>query len=237
MTITNNKTKSTVLFDLCSIKHTYNTNCLVVKLILSLQLLGFGIINCQSQDTLHQETITTFYKRFKLAQKDITNYIDLFNATYYKDNFSTDEKRAKFYYLNNNPKNYIVSFPLVEYFLIKIMIDPCKGRTQYCCDTLAVCEMDNTDIISGNYMITIGGDLEAAWFTNNFIPFCENEFNNADCGSFLEIHLPASGVIIYQLKLTSYYINGFKTVFLSTKNLCAGRYEVTHLSKADLVCF
>jgi hypothetical protein len=68
--------------------------------------------------------------------------------------------------------------------------------------------------------------LEIAWISNNFVPICENEFNNDDCGSFLEIHMPGNSKILYKYKISDYYVNGFKTVFLSTKQLCAGKYEV-----------
>lgn len=82
-----------------------------------------------------------------------------------------------------------------------------------------MCEQDNTNI-------TAGTDLGIAWISNNFSPKCENEFDNQSCGRFLEIHRPGSPTILNEVKISEYYLNGFSTQYLSTKNLCAGRYEV-----------
>jgi len=61
--------------------------------------------------------------------------------------------------------------------------------------------------------------------TNNFIPKCENEFDNERCGTFIEIHMPGNEIIIKDVKIDEYYVNGFKTIFINTTKLCAGRYE------------
>jgi hypothetical protein len=63
--------------------------------------------------------------------------------------------------------------------------------------------------------------------TNNFIPQCENEFNNDQCGTFLEFHMPGNPQIIKDFKIKGkYHLNGYSSMFLSTKDLCSGRYEV-----------
>jgi hypothetical protein len=87
-----------------------------------------------------------------------------------------------------------------------------------------MCEEDNTDIVGGK-------DLEIAWTSNNYIPICQNEFNNSICGTFLEIHLPGSPIPLVEYKLNKYHVNGFSTIFLSTKYLCAGRYEIWLVSR------
>jgi hypothetical protein len=87
-----------------------------------------------------------------------------------------------------------------------------------------MCEEDNIDIVAGS-------DLEIAWTTNNYIPICQNDFNSSLCGTFLEIHMPGNTKILEQYKLTKYLVNGFSTVFLPTKNLCAGRYELWYVSR------
>jgi hypothetical protein len=87
-----------------------------------------------------------------------------------------------------------------------------------------MCEEDNTDIVAGK-------DLEIAWISNNYIPLCQDEFNSSLCGTFLEIHMPGNPKVLVDYKLNKYYVNGFSTVYLSTKNLCAGRYEIWFVSR------
>lgn len=68
-------------------------------------------------------------------------------------------------------------------------------------------------------------DLEIAWITNNFVPICENEFKNENCGTYIEIHMPAKNQILKEYKILEYSSNGYKTAFIQTDNLCAGKYE------------
>jgi hypothetical protein len=84
---------------------------------------------------------------------------------------------------------------------------------------LAGCLEETTNIIAGS-------DLEIAWISTNFLTICENEFNNNNCGVFLEIHMPGNYFKIAEYKITNYYVNAFSTVFMSTKALCAGNFEV-----------
>ena len=46
------------------------------------------------------------------------------------------------------------------------------------------------------------------------------------CGTYLEIHKPNDESIEEELRIENLYSSGFKTEFISTKNLCAGNYEV-----------
>ena len=45
------------------------------------------------------------------------------------------------------------------------------------------------------------------------------------CGTFIEIHKPNCPYIEEAMEISSTYASGFKTEFISTKNLCSGRYE------------
>ncbi len=83
---------------------------------------------------------------------------------------------------------------------------------------MAECEEENIEIKAG-------WDLEIAFTSNNFIPKCENEFDNETCGTFIEVHMPGREEVIKSIKINDYYINGFQTIFINTTKLCAGRYE------------
>ena len=73
--------------------------------------------------------------------------------------------------------------------------------------------------------------------SNNFIPICENEFDSDNCGTFIEIHMPAKEKIIIDYKITEYFVNGFKTTFINTVKLCAGRYELWVASRIRSVSY
>lgn len=45
------------------------------------------------------------------------------------------------------------------------------------------------------------------------------------CGSYIEIHKPNHSEIEDALPISKKYSSGFSTEFISTKSLCAGRYE------------
>jgi hypothetical protein len=169
------------------------------------------------------ELIETFYKNFtKASYDDYYNYSNTFLSLGLTNlaNVSVTE----FYYKNNNPEGYIVSFPNSDYFSIFIYIDPCRSSgVQFCCQDMGDCREDNAIIVAGN-------DLEIAWSTNNFIPICENEFKDI-CGSFIEIHMPGNPEVIDSYKITQYIINGYQTVFINTYKLCSGRYEFWFVTK------
>ena len=101
-------------------------------------------------------------------------------------------------------------------------VDPCrnKGVDDLCCDgsNEAVCE-DNPSIISGT-------DIGVGWLMTGFVVKCSELYRETKrCGTFIEIHKPYSEVIEDELEITRAYSDGFTTDFISTKNLCAGRYE------------
>ena len=43
--------------------------------------------------------------------------------------------------------------------------------------------------------------------------------------------MPAKEEIIKDIKINDYYVNGFKTIFINTTKLCAGRYEFWIVSR------
>ncbi len=156
------------------------------------------------------------------------NYIDILKSNYQKaakDNYTYPYPyndpitRAKYYYSNTPLNKYKVLFPNETYFLIRIYVNPCKNFEEKCCQGKATCEEDNPEIVAGN-------DLELAWIVNNFLPICENEFNNNECGTFLEIHLPGNERVLVEQQIHVYYVNGFQSSYLKTTSLCAGSYEV-----------
>ena len=89
---------------------------------------------------------------------------------------------------------------------------------QNCCDNLSQCPTENTNVIGKK-------DLEVAYIINNFLPFCTGNFENY-CGTFLEIHTPGSEIILQEIQISKTFSSGFQTLFLSTKKLCAGKYEI-----------
>jgi hypothetical protein len=65
------------------------------------------------------------------------------------------------------------------------------------------------------------------WYINNVLVHCSNEFNNqAWCGTFLEIHRPLNTAILHEKRITKYKTTDYSFDYLSTKDLCAGKYEV-----------
>ncbi len=101
-------------------------------------------------------------------------------------------------------------------------VDPCrnKGENDLCCDgsNEAVCE-DNTSIVSGT-------DIGVAWLMSGYLLTCSAVYEDTGrCGTYIEIHQPNNETIVEELKITKQIASGFSTEFISTKNLCAGRYE------------
>lgn len=101
-------------------------------------------------------------------------------------------------------------------------VDPCRqnGLDDLCCNgsNESVCE-DNTSIQSGT-------DIGIAWFINGFIFQCSETYRKlALCGTFIEIHKPNFSKIEEEMEIAVTFSTGFKTEFISTKNLCAGNYE------------
>lgn len=182
---------------------------LITNFSIALTILYVKIL-CDDIDPNILNKIILKYKQAEKYDKDFINDTAKYqDATY----------RAKLYYSNIPMENYIVTYPNETYYLIRIYIDPCENFEENCCQGKASCEEDNTDIIAGK-------DLEVAWFINNFLPICENEFKNQECGTFLEVHLPGNENVIVEKQIQQYYFDGFQTNFISTTYLCAGRFEV-----------
>ena len=64
-----------------------------------------------------------------------------------------------------------------------------------------------------------------AYVLNNFLPHCDGDFENT-CGTFIEIHMPDNDLILESILIKRSFSSGYRTVFISTKNLCSGKYEV-----------
>lgn len=217
--------------------------------MMKLIIIIFKIIFCFFNGVISQEQIVNiadlnnFYKNYVKAQKDKDSYRNKFNQNIYELYFSDDEKRSKLFYINKHflmPK-YKMAFPNRNYFLIKIAIDPCTNKKPFCCEGLAICE----DIISNNAnkkntikyedesddeifikSIVGGGDTEIAWIANGILPVCRSDFDDNECGVFLEIHRPGSEIILVEKKILEDNRNGYKSELISTKNLCSGRYDL-----------
>ena len=191
---------------------------------------------CNAQDKKENADVEIFFLNYVKAPRDATKYEIRFDKIIYKQYFSTDELRSKFYYTQKKLKGYEIFFPNDEYFQIKIKIQPCVGKENFCCEQRAICGsdevLDNTvEKVPMEYEVNIesinaGGDVEIAWIVNGFLPVCVDVFDNNECGIFLEIHRPGNFEILYEKKVESTHTSGYKTEFLSTKSLCAGSYDL-----------
>lgn len=125
---------------------------------------------------------------------------------------------------------YRIDFPNPLLYYISIYINPCKGQNEDLCKSL-----NNNETFTDNYKITATRDLLLAWFMNNYILKCGNEFANLDsCGTFIEIHRPFDLEIIEQVRLDQYNIQNFVFSYISTKQLCAGKYEIWLVFRARI---
>ncbi len=62
---------------------------------------------------------------------------------------------------------------------------------------------------------------------NGYTVICGNDFEStSSCGTFLEIHRPGNATILSSTTLSTHSLEGFMMAFISTKTICAGRYEV-----------
>jgi hypothetical protein len=101
-------------------------------------------------------------------------------------------------------------------------VDPCRkyGINDLCCNG------SNESVCEDNTTITSGADIGVAWFVNGMIMQCSIQYTErALCGTYIEIHKPNSPKIEEELMIQKTYSDGYSTEFISTKNLCAGRYE------------
>lgn len=162
----------------------------------------------------------------------IKNYFEHKGNTSMVNIFSSIQKYTQFFYssilyiydnkqfsiINTLFKNYTLFFLNQSNFLLDIKINPCLNFEQYCCEGLGQCLEDN-------YNITGKKDLEIGYIFNNFLPNCGSEYKYK-CGTFFEIHMAANPLIMQEKQITNTYSSGYKTIFLSTKSLCSGRYEL-----------
>lgn len=101
-------------------------------------------------------------------------------------------------------------------------IDPCANKNNPLC-----CQSSNQDTCEDNTLVVGGGDLPVAWFFNGFVVRCSEEYEKVgQCGTYLEVHKPNSNEIIDETPILIHYHDGFQMQYVSTKNLCAGRYEI-----------
>lgn len=131
--------------------------------------------------------------------------------------------RAMFFYRERKLNQYKIDFPNPQYFKISLKVDPCrnKGDNDLCCDGTneAVCE-DNPNISAGQ-------DVSVAWMMTGYVVTCSDLFSEkGTCGTYIEIHKPNNETVLEEKLITKQISNGFTTEFISTKNLCSGRYEL-----------
>lgn len=186
-----------------------------------------SVIQQISSQTTTDDYLNLFYtqyptpKNITMLVKSMVDYFISINDENYIDIFSSSEKYSRFYY-STAPlivmNSYIIAFFNEDNFQIHIIINPCVNYDQYCCEGLAECIEENIEIQSKK-------DLEIAYIVNNFLPLCENEFSDT-CGTFLEIHMPGNELILEKKQIPNYVSSGYRTLFLSTKMLCSGKYEI-----------
>ena len=127
-----------------------------------------------------------------------------------------------YFYRTNGLQTYRMDFLNPQYYKINIKVNPCVNKTSdQCCQGAneAVCE-DNTNV-------TAGTDVGIAWFMTGYVMQCSPLFTQrGSCGTYLEIHKPNNETIVEELMITTFIANGFNTEFMSSRNLCAGRYEI-----------
>ena len=132
------------------------------------------------------------------------------------------------------------------YYFIEIRIEPCKdpvlagGLGDQCCQNTGVsnCQDMGYGISGASETIIAGADLQFAYQQNAHISTCDGtDFeDDPNCGTFVEVHRALSdpnptsvddfyAEILADVKLTKSTGN-FQTAFVSTKNLCAGDYEL-----------
>jgi hypothetical protein len=174
-----------------------------------------------------EECLEYFYENYQTPKSEflylyeILTYLTTSNNEEYLKIFMSDQLYSKLFYTKSNKisfKNYTYFFLNSDNYNIKIVIQPCENLKQNCCDNLSQCPTENTNVIGKK-------DLEVAYIINNFLPFCTGDFENF-CGTFLEIHTPGSEIILQEIQISKTFSSGFQTLFLSTKKLCAGKYEI-----------
>jgi hypothetical protein len=167
-------------------------------------------------DSRTQELLELHADQMKIASEDSVDYSDLTGT------LSTAEGRALYYYTTNAIEGYQFEFVKHEYYNIFLKLDPCREMDdEMCCDQSAESSCGDHDVIVAST------DLAIAWFTNQYIIQCQGDFlDNEECGTFIEVHRPTNPTVISQIRIEKYSEDGFSMEFISTKTLCAGRYEL-----------
>ena len=217
---------------------------IIIFFILSFKIVYNGIkINRNNIDVnllINDEDYLFYFYQLYLSPVPFEEFIPIIKQYFQLKNnitmikiFSNIQNFCKFFYSSllfiydnsqysslkdNLFKKYSLFFLNESHFLLDIKINPCKNFEKYCCEGLGQCLEDN-------YNITSKKDLEIAYIFNNFLPNCGNEYKYK-CGTFFEIHMAGNPLIMHEKQLINMYSSGYKTIFLSTKLLCSGRYEL-----------
>ena len=159
----------------------------------------------------------------------IKNSLEKIGLTKYETiilNTQENDKPAvlmKYFYIENfnetNKNSYIIDFPQVQY-AVHFLIDPCKYL-----HTVQCVEGKLSNYYSDNYEIRSQKDLLIAWKLDNYIIKCSDD-NIQFCGTFLEIHRPLNPTLIEEKEVTKNISPNYSFIYISTKKLCAGKYEV-----------
>ena len=142
--------------------------------------------------------------------------------------FEAPEIRAQYFYKHNKPKGYKVDFPSPQHYRIMMKVNPCENKRSELC-----CMESNESVCEDNVVITSGKDVPVAWFIGGYIIQCSKDYTKlGTCGTYIEIHKPNNPKIEDEARITLTYKNGFNTQYVSTKNLCTGRYEFWLVTRA-----
>ncbi|KRX09823.1 hypothetical protein PPERSA_02695 [Pseudocohnilembus persalinus] len=102
---------------------------------------------------------------------------------------------------------------------INIIRDPCRGLDDGECDSFA--NLGDYDTISA------GLDFRIGFITSATILHCNQDWERLiGCGTYIEIHRPFDTTILNSIKIDEYYSENYIYKFFTTKNLCAGKYEI-----------
>lgn len=100
-------------------------------------------------------------------------------------------------------------------------VNPCANKINALC-----CQQSNESVCEDNTTIISGKDLPIAWFVGGFIVQCSIAYDKREaCGTYIEIHRPNNPYIEEAVQIRIPYMSGFNTQYISTKNVCTGRYE------------